>query len=304
MLAAFMLPSASPVPTRLWTSSIKRMTLPSAFTSSTRPLMRLSNWPRNWVPATSAVKSSSWTSLSRSLAGTSPRAMRNARPSATAVLPTPGSPIRQGLFLVRRERICTTRWISFSRPMMLSSWPFRALAVKSVQKFWMCLRFSCGSSPFSAGPRRRQSRRFPRAATQHLVHRQGAAPPGANSSSPLSSLSRFISWVICSVAASSSSSVMPIFSIISLTGLIPSSLAQTRQSPWGFWLSMPLETKTTAGRFLQRVQSNIKGSFFLSIQCRAGRLPLEAVSHGGNRPSHRPGLLFNQAIMGQNVKKP
>ena len=141
MLAAFMLPSASPVPTRLWTSSMKRMTLPSAFTSSTRPLMRLSNWPRNWVPATSAVKSSSWTSLSRSLAGTSPRAMRKARPSATAVLPTPGSPIRQGLFLVRRERICTTRWISFSRPMMLSSWPFRALAVKSVQKFWMCLRF-------------------------------------------------------------------------------------------------------------------------------------------------------------------
>ena len=39
MLAAFMLPSASPVPTRLWTSSIKRMTLPSAFTSSTRPLI-------------------------------------------------------------------------------------------------------------------------------------------------------------------------------------------------------------------------------------------------------------------------
>ena len=280
MLAAFMLPSASPVPTRLWTSSMKRMTLPSAFTSSTRPLMRLSNWPRNWVPATSAVKSSSWTSLSRSLAGTSPRAMRKARPSATAVLPTPGSPIRQGLFLVRRERICTTRWISFSLPMMLSSWPFRALAVKSVQKFWMCLRFflwklsffcwtpALPKPPFSPG-------RPPSIWSTGRV----AAPPGANSSSPLSSLSRFISWVICSVAASSSSSVMPIFSIISLTGLIPSSLAQTRQSPWGFWLSMPLETKTTAGRFLQRVQSNIKGSF-LSLNS----MPRGAASPGSCVP--------------------
>ena len=37
--------------------------------------------------------------------GTSPRMMRQARPSTIAVLPTPGSPIRTGLFLMRRERI-------------------------------------------------------------------------------------------------------------------------------------------------------------------------------------------------------
>ena len=57
ILAAFMLPSASPAPTMLWTSSIIRMMLPRRFTSSIRPFIRLSNWPRNWVPATSAVRS-------------------------------------------------------------------------------------------------------------------------------------------------------------------------------------------------------------------------------------------------------
>ena len=37
------------------------------------------------------------------LSGTSPATMRCARPSTIAVLPTPGSPISTGLFLVRRE---------------------------------------------------------------------------------------------------------------------------------------------------------------------------------------------------------
>ena len=43
-----------------------------------------------------------------------------------AVLPTPGSPIRAGLFFVRRLRIWMTRSISFSRPMTGSSLPRRA----------------------------------------------------------------------------------------------------------------------------------------------------------------------------------
>ena len=43
-----------------------------------------------------------------------------------AVLPTPGSPISTGLFLVRRESTCMTRRISSSRPMTGSSFPFRA----------------------------------------------------------------------------------------------------------------------------------------------------------------------------------
>ena len=52
--------------------------------------------------------------------------MRWASPSTTAVLPTPGSPMSTGLFLVRRDSTCTTRRISASRPMTGSSLPSRA----------------------------------------------------------------------------------------------------------------------------------------------------------------------------------
>src|ERR1700754_2425084 len=52
--------------------------------------------------------------------------MRAARPSTTAVLPTPGSPSSTGLFLVRRERICMIRSISVSRPITGSSLPSSA----------------------------------------------------------------------------------------------------------------------------------------------------------------------------------
>ena len=46
----------------------------------------------------------------------SPATRRWARPSTMAVLPTPGSPMSAGLFLVRRDRIWMTRSISFWRP--------------------------------------------------------------------------------------------------------------------------------------------------------------------------------------------
>ena len=55
--------------------------------------------------------------------GTSPRTMRWASPSTIAVLPTPGSPISTGLFLVRRDSTWMTRRISSSRPMTGSSLP-------------------------------------------------------------------------------------------------------------------------------------------------------------------------------------
>ena len=67
--------------------------------------------------------------------GTSPATMRWARPSTIAVLPTPGSPMSTGLFLVRRESTCTTRRISVSRPITGSSLPLRAASVRSVEYF-------------------------------------------------------------------------------------------------------------------------------------------------------------------------
>ena len=51
-----------------------------------------------------APRSSETSRLPRSDSGTSPATMRWARPSTTAVLPTPGSPMRTGLFLVRRRQ--------------------------------------------------------------------------------------------------------------------------------------------------------------------------------------------------------
>ncbi len=56
------------------------------------------------------------TSSTCSAWGTSLLTMRCARPSTTAVLPTPGSPMRHGLFFVRRDRIWMDRRISSSRP--------------------------------------------------------------------------------------------------------------------------------------------------------------------------------------------
>ena len=67
--------------------------------------------------------SSTRTRLSLSESGTSPATMRCARPSTMAVLPTPGSPISTGLFLVRRCRTWIARRISSSRPMTGSSLP-------------------------------------------------------------------------------------------------------------------------------------------------------------------------------------
>src|SRR5689334_12292693 len=99
--------------------------------SSSTALSRSSNSPRYFAPATIEPRSSETTVLSRRLSGTSPSAMRWARPSTIAVLPTPGSPISTGLFLVRRHRIWITRSTSPSRPTSGSSWLSMAAWVRS-----------------------------------------------------------------------------------------------------------------------------------------------------------------------------
>ena len=149
-------PSASPVPTKLCTSSITKMMLPNSTTSLISPLIRLSNWPRNCVPATSAVKSKRYTSLSNSFAGTCPASILCASAFATAVFPTPGSPINTGLFFVRRFKIRTMRSISVFRPMTGSSFPSAAFRLRFMAYCSKNLRFLvfffCFSSfLFSAG---------------------------------------------------------------------------------------------------------------------------------------------------------
>ena len=104
-LEASIAPSALPAPTRVCISSINKMMPPAeAVTSDNTAFKRSSNSPRNLAPAINAPISSAISFLSLSDSGTSPLTMRSASPSAMAVLPTPGSPISTGLFLVRRER--------------------------------------------------------------------------------------------------------------------------------------------------------------------------------------------------------
>ncbi len=130
-----MAPSAAPAPTTVWSSSINKMTSGEALASSKIFLSRSSNSPRYLVPAITLARSSITKRLFCSISGTSSLTIRWARPSTIAVLPTPGSPINTGLFLVRRLRIEIMRPIWFSRPTTGSSLPSRALVVISIPKW-------------------------------------------------------------------------------------------------------------------------------------------------------------------------
>ena len=134
MFEASIAPSAEPAPTMVCSSSMKRMMFLLLRISSITALMRSSNCPRYFVPATMRARSRVMTRLSRKSSGTLPATISWARPSAMAVLPTPASPIRTGLFLVRRQRIWMTRSISLVRPMIGSMLPFLATSLRSRPK--------------------------------------------------------------------------------------------------------------------------------------------------------------------------
>jgi hypothetical protein len=142
MLPASIAPSALPAPTMVCNSSTNRITRPSCLARSfNTAFSRSSNSPRNFAPAISAPMSRARMRLSLRPSGTSPFTMRCASPSTMAVLPTPGSPIRTGLFLVRRCSTWTVRRISSSRPMTGSSLPCSARSVRSMVYFssaWRC----------------------------------------------------------------------------------------------------------------------------------------------------------------------
>ena len=65
------------------------------------------------------------------VSGDVPETIFCARPSTIAVLPTPGSPTKTGLFFRRRQRICTVRSSSASRPTSGSIRPARASSLRS-----------------------------------------------------------------------------------------------------------------------------------------------------------------------------
>ena len=146
----------APAPTTVCSSSMKVTTWPSLSRISSRTaLSRSSNSPRYFAPATIAARSRETSRLSRNDSGTSPATIRWARPSTTAVLPTPGSPISTGLFLVRRDSTWTTRRISLSRPITGSSLPSRAAAVRSTPYLSSASYDASGSGVVTLRPPRR-----------------------------------------------------------------------------------------------------------------------------------------------------
>ena len=77
--------------------------------------------------------------LSFKFSGTSLRTIRCANPSTIAVLPTPGSPIKTGLFLVFLDKIRITSRISSSRPMIGSCFPAFTCCVLSQHRIFLVL---------------------------------------------------------------------------------------------------------------------------------------------------------------------
>ena len=134
IFAASIDPEAEPAPTIVWISSIKRMIFGFFDNSFKIALIRSSNCPRYFVPATIEAISKLITRLSNNTRETLRWIMRKANPSTMADLPTPGSPINTGLFFFLRLNIWAKRSISFSRPTIGSRRFSAAARVISVPK--------------------------------------------------------------------------------------------------------------------------------------------------------------------------
>ena len=123
--------------------------------------------------------------------------MRWASPSTIAVLPTPGSPIRTGLFFVRRESTWIVRRISSSRPITGSSFPASASAVRSRPYFSSAWYVPSGSCDVDALP------------AAHLLESRRAAHRAARASSASSRCSTETnSSPSCFASSSASSSAL------------------------------------------------------------------------------------------------
>ena len=133
LLASIVPPEVAPAPTIVWISSTNKIAFGCASRFFTTAFKRSSKSPRKRVPASNAPMSSEYNSAPINFCGTSFATIFCARPSRIAVLPTPGSPTKIGLFLLRRTNTCNTRVNSALRPITGSSSPFSALVVRFVQ---------------------------------------------------------------------------------------------------------------------------------------------------------------------------
>ncbi len=182
----------APAPTTVCSSSMKVITCPlESLISSSTAFSRSSNSPRYFAPATIAARSRLSRRRPLRESGTSPATIRWARPSTTAVLPTPGSPMSTGLFLVRRDSTWITRRISESRPITGSSLPSSADRVRSTEYFSRLSYVDSASGLVT--------RRFPRSAVRPSRSPSAVSPASVSSVRAAdSTVARLISR--CSVA--------------------------------------------------------------------------------------------------------
>ena len=163
--------------------------MPAVLISSMTFFNRSSNSPRYLVPATRAPMSRVTRRLPCRVSGTSPLLISWARASTMAVLPTPGSPTRTGLFLVRRLRIWTIRSISFSRPMTGSNLSALAAMVRSMPSWSRVGVLEVDRLPWEPVPEVWLSMRWVSARTLSRVtprlSRTPAATPSPSRSSPM-----------------------------------------------------------------------------------------------------------------------
>jgi len=131
IFAASIAPSADPAPTIVCISSINKITSPAFFTSPKAFFILSSKSPLYLAPATIPEISILTTLLFFNNSGTSPEFIFCANPSTIAVLPTPGSPIKHGLFFVLLDNIWITLSISTFLPTTGSNFPSSAFLVKS-----------------------------------------------------------------------------------------------------------------------------------------------------------------------------
>jgi hypothetical protein len=108
LLASSVPPEAAPAPISVWISSMNRIAPGLSFSCLSTPFSaarsRRGTWCRPAARPCRARRRGPGQHL-----GHVPSVMRQARPSAMAVLPTPASPTSSGLFLRRRHRIWMVR---------------------------------------------------------------------------------------------------------------------------------------------------------------------------------------------------
>ena len=137
ILAASRDPSLAPVPTNVCISSINKIIFLCSSISLITFFSLSSNSPLNLVPAIRSGKSKATNLYLPILSGTDCSIILVLIPSAKAVFPTPGSPIRIGLFLVLLDKTCIDLFISLSLPMIGSILLFFANSVKSIVYFFI-----------------------------------------------------------------------------------------------------------------------------------------------------------------------